>query len=151
MVFNHYLDHWLFPRYFSFFHTSLYFSQIPCISVQKTLDGNECERAIIRCFKVFLFQVVAAHFGFWGAQGISNTTRICFPKGNCTKWYSTWLFPEVLFLLFHIFPSFSHIPLVPPKELSMGIKVFDFFQFLGGLGGFVPLGVFTSNLFFLGG
>ena len=77
--------------------------------------------------------------------------RICFPVGNCTKWYSTWLGPEVIFLLFHIFPLSPIFLSFPPKEVSMGIirffLDFGFLQFLGELGGFVPLGVFTSKLF----
>ena len=128
MVFNHYLHHWFIPRYFSFFHTSLCFSHIPCFSDQKTFDRNGCERATIPFSKGFFFQVVAAHFGFWGAQGISNTSKICFPLGNRTKWCSTWLWPEVIFLLFHIFPLSPIFFSVSPKEVSIG---FFFLQFLG--------------------
>ena len=74
-------------------------------------------------FKSFFFQVVAAQFGFWGAQGISNTSKTCFPLGTCAKLYSTWLCTEMIFLvlLFDIFPLSPMFLSFPPKEVSMEI------------------------------
>ena len=54
----------------------------------------------------------AAHFEFWGVQGISDTPRIISPLGNPMTQYSTWLFPVVVSLTFHISLSFSHIPFI---------------------------------------
>ena len=102
---------------------------------------------VSRCF---FFQVVAAHFGFLGAQGISNTPRICFSLGNCTKFYSR-LYPEVIFLLFHIFPSFVpysfHFPPKNSRWELFGFLGFGFFQFLGELGGFFHSECLRQNYF----
>ena len=126
---------------FHFFIPSLYFSHIPCIPVQKTLDRNECERAIIRCFKVF-FSSGSCPLWFLRSAG-----HLQYPKNYFCPWEIAWNGIQPGSNLKWFSYSFIFVPLspiflsFPSKEVSMGIIrlliCFEYyFQLLGELGGF---------------
>ena len=68
-------------------------------------------------FIVSFFQLAAAHFDFWEAQGISNTPRLISPLGKSHMVFNLALSCSDSFIfhqISHIFPSF------PSKELFFG-------------------------------
>ena len=73
------------------FHSLLYFlffSHIPFVSLQRTFfwEAFGFDRFFIfSSFWASWMVLAAAHFGFWGAQGISNTPKIISPRGKYHK------------------------------------------------------------------
>ena len=148
MMFNHHLHHWLFPTYFHFFHTSLRFlSHIPFVFLPKNTRWEWVWKG--KAFGVYsFFQLAAAHFDFWWAQGISNTPRLIFsPWGKShgmvfNPAFSCSDFPNLSYFPGHYF---SHIPFIfPPKKLffweAFGFdRFFIFSNFLGEFGWFWQL------------
>ena len=93
-----------------------YFSHIPFISLQRTLfwEAFGFDRFFIFSnFWASWMVLAAAHFDFWGAQGISNTPKIISPLGKSHK---------IVFLSCSDFPRLSYFPSFLPYSLHFPPK-----------------------------
>ena len=100
---------------FPFFHTSPHFSHIPFMSFRRNTRWEWLWKGKHSVFIVF-FQLAAAHFDFWGVQGISNTPRIIYPLGKTHGMVFN------LALSCSDFPNLSYFPLFLPYSLHFPPK-----------------------------
>ena len=84
--------------------------------------------------------LAAAHFGFWGVQGISNTPKIIFPRGKYHKIVFNLALSCSDFPNLSYFPFFSNIPFISLQRTlfweAFGFdRFFICFQYMGELDG----------------